>query len=75
MPVADLGGGEGGTCPPFKVADFFFFVRDEPPMRATDMLTTPSPHSSACADMYMPRLYMYMTVLPCGCVGVVDAVT
>ena len=23
----------------------------------------------------MPRLYMYMTVLPCGCVGVVDAVT
>ena len=74
--MADLGGAKGARAPPFKVADFFF-VRDEPPMRATDMSTSRrlTRLQSACADMYMPRLYMYMTVLPCGCVGVVDAVT
>ena len=74
--VADLGGGEGGTCPPFKVANFFFLcVMSRALMRATDIYMLTSRRLTRLHALYMPRLYMYMTVLSCGCVGVVDAVT
>ena len=62
--------------PPLQSRQFyFFFVRDEPLMRATDIYMLTSRRLTRLHALYMPRLYMYMTVLSCGCVGVVDAVT